>query len=87
MKSVTVKVFGSEYNVRTDDPGRVQEIAGLIDTRMREIDAQFRPPTATRTAVLACLSLLDEHLGTSRISSEEISHRLDRLIEKLNSAR
>lgn len=85
MKSVVVDVFGSEYNVRTDNPARVQEIAGLIDAKMKEIDSQFGQVTATRTAVLACMNLLDVHLDRSRIDNGDVSRRLGTLIEKLSS--
>ena len=85
MKSVAVNVFGSDYTVRTDDPARVQAIAGLVDAKMKEIDSQFRQVTATRTAVLACMSLLDEHLDHSRIDNGDLSRRLGTLIEKLSS--
>jgi len=86
MKSVIVSVFGSDYNVRADSDGeQVQEVAGIVDRKMKEIDQQFRPGSSTRTAVLACLNLVDEHLALRREDARWVSRRVGLLIDKLES--
>jgi cell division protein ZapA len=84
MKSVVVNVFGSDYNVRADSDGEhVQEVAGIVDRKMREIDRQFNQGSSTRTAVLTCMNLVDEHLLQRREDARWISRRVGGLIEKL----
>jgi cell division protein ZapA (FtsZ GTPase activity inhibitor) len=87
MKSVIVNVFGSDYNVKADSNGEhVQEVAGIVDRKMKEIDRQFHQGSSTRTAVLACLNLVDEHLVQRREDARWVSRRVGMLIDKLESA-
>jgi cell division protein ZapA len=86
MKSVVVSVFGSDYNVRADSDGEhVREIAGIVDRKMREIDRQFNQASSTRTAVLTCMNLVDEHLIQRREDARWVSRRVGVLIRKLES--
>ena len=86
MKSVIVNVFGSDYNVRADSDGdHVQEVAGIVDRKMREIDRQFSQGSSTRTAVLASMNLVDEHLLQRREDARWVSRRVGMLIDKLES--
>lgn len=86
MKSVIVNVFGSDYNVKADSDGEhVQEVAGIVDRKMKEIDHQFRQGSSTRTAVLACLNLVDEHLVQRQEDARWVSRRVGVLIDKLES--
>ena len=86
MKSVIVNVFGSDYNVRADSDGdHLQEVAGIVDRKMREIDRQFSQGSSTRTAVLASMNLVDEHLLQHREDARWVSRRVGMLIDKLES--
>jgi cell division protein ZapA (FtsZ GTPase activity inhibitor) len=86
MKSVIVNVFGSDYNVRADSGDEhVEEVAGIVDRKMREIDRQFNQGSSTRTAVLACMNLVDEHLLQRREDARWVSRRVGVLIDKLES--
>lgn len=86
MKSVIVNVFGSDYNVRADSDGEhVQEVAGIVDRKMREIDRQFSQGSSTRTAVLACMNLVDEHLRQRHEDARWMKRRVGALTDKLES--
>ncbi len=86
MKSVIVNVFGSDYNVRADSEGaHIQEVAGIVDRKMREIDRQFNQGSSTRTAVLTCMNLVDEHLLQRREDASWVSRRVGVLAKKLES--
>jgi cell division protein ZapA (FtsZ GTPase activity inhibitor) len=86
MKSTAVKIFGSEYFVKADGgDDRVLEIAGIVDEKMKEIDQQFHQPSSTRTAVLACMNLVDEYIHKGRQDTRWLSKRLGMLIEKLEA--
>jgi len=87
MKSVVVNVFGSDYNVRADSDGEhVREVAGIVDRKMREMDRQFNQGSSTRTAVLTCMNLVDEHLLERREDARWVARRVGGLIEKLELA-
>lgn len=86
MKSIVVNVFGTEYNVRADSDGEhVVEVAGIVDRKMREIDGQFKQPSATRTAVLACMNVVDDSLVQRRADAELCRRRIGALIDKLDT--
>jgi len=86
MKSVIVNVFGSEYNVKADSDGEhVREVAGIVDRKMKEIDRQFGQGSSTRTAVLACMNLVDEHIIQRQTDARWVSRRVGMLIDKLES--
>jgi len=86
MKSVIVNVFGSDYKVKADSDGeRVQEVAGIVDRKMQEIDRRFAQGSSARTAVLACMNLVDEHLVQRQEDAHWVSRRVGVLIDKLES--
>jgi cell division protein ZapA len=86
LETFTVSIFGSDYNIKADaDGAHVIEVAKVVDQRMREIDRKYRQPSTTRTAVLACMSLVDEHLTAGRSDVAWVSRRVGSLIEKLDS--
>jgi len=86
MKSVIVNVFGSDYNVRADSGDEhVREVAGIVDRKMREIDRQFSQGSSKRTAVLACMNLVDEHLLQRQEDARWMSRRVGALTDKLES--
>ncbi|MEO0077576.1 MAG: cell division protein ZapA [candidate division WOR-3 bacterium] len=84
MKSVAVQIFGSEYYVRADrDVSHVQEIADIVDRKMREIDQQFPQPSSTRTAVLACMNLVDEYSRWGQEENAWLAARIGALADRL----
>lgn len=86
MKSVIVNVFGSDYKVRADsDCAHVQEVAAIVDRKMQAIDRQFAQGSSARTAVLACMNLVDEHLALRQEDARWVSRRVGALIDKLES--
>ncbi len=86
MANFVVKVFGSEYNVRADRDGDyVLRVAEIVDQKMREISNQYHQPTPIRTAVLACMNLVDESLRKNEAQTEWLCRRVGALIEKLAS--
>jgi len=86
METYRVKVFGNEYSVRADrDARHVSDVASIVDTRMREIDQQFGQGSATRTAVLAGMNLVDEGLRREEKTTRWLEHRVGALIDKLET--
>ena len=56
-----VDIFGSVYNVRGEkDPEYLQELATLVDGRMREIAQQVATVDSAKIAILAALNIADE---------------------------
>jgi cell division protein ZapA (FtsZ GTPase activity inhibitor) len=69
--SVRIKIFGVEYVLKGDsDPAAMQELASIVDARMRELGV---PGTAQthRVAILAAFYFADELMKTRRALDAE----------------
>jgi cell division protein ZapA len=84
-----VEIFGEEYSVRgSDENGYLQELASLVDRKMREVAGQVKGDTA-RIAILAALNLADELFQIqNRQEGErvEIREKVAALTEELTHA-
>ncbi|MFL6236412.1 MAG: cell division protein ZapA [Thermoanaerobaculia bacterium] len=84
-----VEIFGEVYSVRgSDDNGYLQELASLVDRKMREVAERVKGDTA-RIAILAALNLADELFQIqNRQEGErvEIREKVAALTEELTHA-
>ena len=84
-----VEIFGEVYSVRGgDENGYFQELASLVDRKMREVAGQVKGDTA-RIAILAALNLADELFQIqNRQEGErvEIREKVAALTEELTHA-
>lgn len=82
-----VEIFGSNYHVRGDkDPELLQELAGLVDGKMREIAQQVSTVDTAKIAILAALNIADELLQCRKQQEGErveIQDTATRLSERL----
>ena len=59
--STEIEIFGTVYPIRGDkDPEYLQELAALVDDRMREISRQVQTVDTGKIAVLAALNFADD---------------------------
>jgi cell division protein ZapA len=84
-----VEIFGEVYSVRgSDENGYLQELAALVDRKMREVAGQVKGDTA-RIAILVALNLADELFQSqNRQEGErvEIREKVAALTEELTHA-
>jgi cell division protein ZapA len=84
-----VEIFGEVYHVRGgDESGHLQELADLVDRKMREVAERVKGDTV-RIAILAALNLAEELMQTqSRQEGErvEIREKVAALTEELTQA-
>ena len=87
--STEVEIFGSVYQVRgSEDTAYLQDLAGLVDRRMREV-AQHVKGDTTRIAVLVALNLADELFRAQKEQEGErveIREKVAELTEELSQA-
>ena len=85
-----VEIFGSVYNVRGEkDPEYLQELAGLVDARMREIAQQVSTVDSAKIAILAALNIADDLFQCQRHeegSRVEVEEKVTALAGELNEA-
>lgn len=59
--STEVEIFGAVYHVRgRDEHGHLQELAGLVDGKMREVAERVKTIDTAKIAILAALNIADE---------------------------
>jgi cell division protein ZapA len=84
-----VEIFGEVYNVRgSDENGHLQELADLVDRKMREVAERVKGDTA-RIAILAALNLADELFQMQQRQDGErieIQEKVTTLTEELSHA-
>lgn len=77
-----VEIFGSVYHVRGSGDGEyLQELAAVVDTKMREIADQVSSADTTRIAILAALNLSDELFQCRRGQEGERARIRDKAAE------
>lgn len=85
-----VEIFGSVYNVRGSDDGEyLQELAAIVDRKMREIAGQVATVDTAKIAILAALNLADELSRTIQMQEGErveIQERVAALTGELSEA-
>jgi len=85
-----VRIFGATYHVRgSDDSGYLQELADLVDGKMREIAKQVATTDMARIAILAALNLADELFQAQKRQEgerDEIKEKAAELAEELTQA-
>jgi len=92
-QDIRVEIYGQVYSLRTSlEPAYIEELAHLVDARMRALASQTDAVDTRRLAVLAALTLADE-LRQAQQSSEsapaaadDVLHRIEALSEVLDAA-
>jgi cell division protein ZapA len=85
-----VRIFGATYNVRgSDDREYLQELADLVDAKMREVARHVTTADTARIAILAALNMADELFRTQKRQEGErveIKEKMAGLAEELREA-
>jgi cell division protein ZapA len=87
--TVEVEIFGSVYNVRGSDPERLQELAALVDEKMRRVAEHVRTLDTSKIAILTALNLAEELVKTrnGRVGGDdEIRQKVAELAGELERA-
>ncbi len=59
--TTAIEIFGDVYRVLgNEDPQRLQELAELVDRKMRDVAQHVNTADTARIAILAALNLADE---------------------------
>ena len=62
-ETVSVEIYDQVYHLRGTDPGYIERLAALVDTKMRAVAAHGSTVDSLRVAVLASLNIADELLA------------------------
>ncbi|MFQ6093219.1 MAG: cell division protein ZapA [bacterium] len=74
---IRVNIFGTEYPIKGDaDPAYIEEIAGYVDAKMREVSKLLSLPSMTKVAILAAMNIADE-LFKERAEREKTVSQLE----------
>lgn len=86
-ESIKINIYGRKYNVKSDsfsvDP---QEVASLVDSKMRELSGVGAITSTTDLAILTALNIAQELLEIKKKTgeiNEDDENRIDALIGTL----
>ncbi len=80
--TVEVEIYGSTYRVRgEEDSSRLQDLATLVDRKMRDVGSRVSTVDTTKIAILAALNIADE-LVRSR-EERDVELQSSELVEKV----
>jgi cell division protein ZapA len=71
-QSINVEIYDQIYHLRGVDPAYIQQLAAIVDGKMRAVSAHGNTVDSLRVAVLAALNIADE-LATLRERYETLS--------------
>jgi cell division protein ZapA len=61
METIQVEIFGQKYSLKGGaDADYIRELAGLVDSRMKDVQKGMGTADGYRIAILAALNLADE---------------------------
>ena len=75
--AVSVDIYDQVYHLRGIDGGHIEQLAALVDTKMRAVAAHGSTVDSLRVAVLAALNVADE-LCTLRGRYDALAGSVDR---------
>jgi cell division protein ZapA len=75
--AVSVDIYDQVYHLRGTDPGHIEQLAALVDAKMRAVAAYGATVDSLRVAVLAALNIADELLAL-RERYDKVAGGLDR---------
>ena len=59
-ETVSVEIYDQIYNLRGTDAGYIEQLASVVDAKMRAVSASGSTVDSLRVAVLAALNIADE---------------------------
>ena len=91
-QTIRVEIYNQTYSIRSDgDNEYIEDLAGYVDSKMREIASGTMTVDSLKVAILAALHIADEYYQLKHsqsqvdsqlgIRSTECSERLDRLLK------
>ncbi len=93
-EAVSVEIYDQVYNLRGTDAEYIQQLAALVDAKMRAVAAHGGTADSLRVAVLAALNIADELMalrarydalaGTVDHAEDSMRSRADLLSEMLD---
>ena len=85
-KAVEVKILGQKVTLRSDDEEQhIRRVAEYVDEKMHEVSRSTGPRGKYSVAMLVALNIADEY-HRLKDSHEVVASRVDRLIERLETA-
>lgn len=89
--ATSVTIYGRTYSLLGDgDRTYLEELASLVDEKMREVADVTSTADTLKVAILAALNIADEYLkasaGAAPRETREADRRLARLVARLDEA-
>jgi cell division protein ZapA (FtsZ GTPase activity inhibitor) len=87
MKTVRVNIAGQDYNLRSEDEGKVRHIAESVDLQMRQLKATIPEPSTTTLSVLTALNIAEKEYDSQKQQTANTAYLLSELETMINFLR
>jgi cell division protein ZapA len=85
-QSIAVDIYDQVYHLRGTDPAYIEQLAAIVDAKMRAVSAHGGTVDSLRVAVLAALNIADE-LCTARQRHDQLANLAGSLQSSQQSVR
>ncbi|HEY9188255.1 MAG TPA: cell division protein ZapA [Bacteroidota bacterium] len=86
LKSIRVKIYGTEYPLKGEDEELMRQAAAYVDSLMQTFSEKMPQQTPSTLAVLTALNIAEELLkykNQSKLSLEEAEREINSISEKI----
>jgi cell division protein ZapA (FtsZ GTPase activity inhibitor) len=59
-KTISVKIGGQEYKLRSDDEAKVREVASAVDAQFRQLQSSSKEPSTATLSILTALNIAEQ---------------------------
>lgn len=88
-QSIKVTILGNEYPLRSNDEELTRQLAGDVDTQLRELQAKLPSQSTTTLSVLTALNYAEQDAQTKQqqlTDLERVAAELEALCASLEQA-
>jgi cell division protein ZapA (FtsZ GTPase activity inhibitor) len=79
-KSIRVRIYGGEYNLRVDDEILSRESADHIDKMMLDLHSKLPDQPASTLAILSALNVSEAFFQSERQNHEDLTNLTDEVV-------
>ena len=77
-KRMTINIAGQEFRISSEDGEYLGELAGGVNKRIKQMQAQYPDQSTSRCALLAMLNMQDE-LNTLKAERDRVDSKINEL--------
>jgi cell division protein ZapA (FtsZ GTPase activity inhibitor) len=87
MKSVRVKIGGQEYSLRTDDEGKLCDIAERVDSQLKMLQSSTSEQSTSTLSILTALTIAEQEYDSRKQQTTDVQYLVAEIETMINFLR